>query len=301
MIDPARNSIRSSAGRVAAVTVLYHPQDDVVTSVESYLGQVEHLYLIDNSDGADHQILFDGLIETGQVSYYCQDNNTGIATALNKASGLASAAGFDWLLTMDQDSQAAAGMVQEQLKSISALSGERVGMIAPFHITKATGRPPEILISDVMTPMTSGCLLNLGAYREVGGFREDFFIDFVDNEYCLRLRRNGWQVLRANRALLTHNVGDISKYGPFIATNHSPLRRYYKTRNRFRVFREYVTDFPGHCLFDMVRLTKEVGSIVLFEKNKREKLLMMIRGAVDFFRCRYGRYDAAGQNNKEKS
>ncbi len=142
-----------------------------------------------------------------------------------------------------------------------------------------------------MTPMTSGCLLSLDAYREVGPFRDDLFIDFVDNEYCLRLRKMGFQVLRANGAMLQHSVGDTHKYGPFIATNHSPLRRYYKTRNRFWVFREYVKDFPGHCLFDLVRLVKEIVSIILFEGEKLAKLRMMWRGWCDFLRGRFGRYD----------
>jgi rhamnosyltransferase len=139
--------------------------------------------------------------------------------------------------------------------------------------------------------MTSGCLLDLVAWQVVGPFRDDFFIDFVDNEYCLRLRREGYRVLRANRANLEHAVGDISRYGPLIATNHSPLRRYYKTRNRLWVFREYLPDFPGHCLFDLVRLAKEIGSILLFEVEKWAKLRMMWRGFRDFRRERFGRYE----------
>jgi rhamnosyltransferase len=126
----------------------------------------------------------------------------------------------------------------------------------------------------------------LAVWQTVGPFRDDFFIDFVDNEYCLRLRREGYRVLRANRAILEHAVGDITRYGPIIATNHSPLRRYYKTRNRFVVFREYLSTFPGHCLFDLVRLTKEIGSIILFEDEKWAKLRMMWRGWRD---CQSGK------------
>jgi len=164
-------------------------------------------------------------------------------------------------------------------------------MMSPFHVTKSGHRPGTEPCEDVMTPMTSGCLLNLRAYLEVGPFLDGLFIDFVDNEYCLRLRTRGFAVLRANGARLKHSVGDTRKYGPFIATNHSPLRRYYKTRNRFLVFTHYFRHFPGHCLFDLVRLAKEIGSIVLFEGEKLAKLRMMWRGWCDFLRGRYGRYD----------
>lgn len=297
MNEQALSTMNKSGIRVAGVTVLYYPHADVVASLDTYLAQVEHLYLIDNSDGIDHQSLFAAMENGNRSSYLRQESNNGIAIALNIAARLADAAGFDWLLTMDQDSQADPAMVQQQLQALEvfeAFATEQVGMLAPFHLTKADRHPPETVLSDVMTPMTSGCLLNLKAYQDVGAFREDFFIDFVDNEYCLRLRHHGWQVLRANRALLRHNVGDIKKFGPFIATNHSPLRRYYKTRNRLWVFREYVGKFPGHCLFDLVRLAKEIASIVLFEDHKMAKLAMMLRGVFDFFRGRFGRYEVKG-------
>jgi rhamnosyltransferase len=51
-----------------------------------------------------------------------------------------------------------------------------------------------------------------------------------------------------------------------------------------------VGHFPGHCLFDLVRLAKEIGSIVLFEGEKFEKLAMMWRGWRDYRRGRFGRY-----------
>jgi rhamnosyltransferase len=132
--------------------------------------------------------------------------------------------------------------------------------------------------------------LNLQVYLDAGQFRDELFIDFVDNEYCLRLRRRGFSVLRADQAVLYHSVGDTRRYGPFIATNHSPLRRYYKTRNRFLVNRLYRRDFPGHCLFDRVRLTKEIFSILIFEGGKLAKLCMMWRGYLDYRRGRFGKY-----------
>lgn len=284
------NSPVPERSEIAAVVVLYHPDSTLLQGISTYCKQVDRVYAIDNSETANSAIadrleLFENLI------YLPNHANLGIASALNRGAELALEDGYRFLLTMDQDSQADATMIHQQRKVFDALAGERIGIIAPFHLTKANRRPPEAAISDVMTPMTSGCLLNLQAYQDVGGFRDDFFIDFVDNEYSLRLRRQGWRVVRANFALLNHNVGDICKFGPFIATNHSPLRRYYKTRNRFQVFREYVLSFPGHCLFDLVRLTKEIGSIILFERDKLSKLGMMARGFIDFTRGISGRYE----------
>ena len=277
--------------RIAAVVVLYHPAPEVVANTRSWAGQVDTIFAVDNS-GGDIPAVVSAIAALGKVVLTRSRENEGIARALNIGAEKAGEEGYDMLLTMDQDSSAAPDMVEKMLACLDGQDPAKVGIISPFHMTKSSGDPPSgVACQDVMTPMTSGCLLSLDAYREVGPFRDELFIDFVDNEYCLRLRKQGFSVLQANDALLQHSVGDTHKYGPFIATNHSPLRRYYKTRNRFLVNRLYRRDFPGHCLFDRVRLMKEIVSIILFEGEKLEKLRMMWRGYKDFRRGKFGKYE----------
>jgi rhamnosyltransferase len=276
---------------IAAVVVLYQPGPDVLENIRTWAAHVAHVYIFDNSE-TNKGALSSDLVALGNSTYVSWGENRGIAAALNSGAESAIVAGFNFLLTMDQDSRAEPDMVVRMLDCTEGLDIAKVGIISPFHVTAAgMSARHDIDCQDVMTPMTSGNLLNLQAYKKVGPFRDDLFIDFVDNEYCLRLRQRGFQVLRANRALLYHNVGDTHKYGPFIATNHSPLRRYYKTRNRFLVNRLYKREFPGHCLFDRVRLVKEIVSILLFEREKSAKLRMMWRGYMDYRRGRFGRFE----------
>lgn len=277
--------------RTAGVVVLYRPDRSLQENIASFRRQVLDLIVVDNSEEPDCE-LHGKLRETFGATVVVPGGNLGIAAALNIAAREALSRGCDLLLTMDQDSRAEPDMVEQMKACIGDDWRERIGIISPVHLTGARPAPDGgAVCSDVMTPMTSGCLLNLAAFRDVGPFREDFFIDFVDNEYCLRLRKKGFQVIRANRALLHHRVGELRRYGPFVATHHSPLRRYYKTRNRFAVFAEYVRDFPGHCLFDLVRLAKEIGSIVIFERDKAAKLRMMWRGYQDFRRGKFGPHE----------
>lgn len=279
-----------SPPRIAAVVVLYRPTDELFDNLRSYSEAVDDLFLVDNTEEPLPEMAA-RFAELPGARYLPNHANLGMARALNIGAEHALAAGYDLLLTLDQDSSAAPDMVQRMLDCLAGRDFDKIGMVSPFHVTKSGHLPGSELCQDVMTPMTSGCLLNLRAYQAVGPFLDALFIDFVDNEYCLRLKKHGFLVLRANLARLKHSVGDTKKFGPFIATNHSPLRRYYKTRNRFLVFRRYLLDFPGHCLFDLVRLAKEIASIVLFEDEKFAKLRMMFRGGCDFIRGRYGRYD----------
>lgn len=284
------SNLTETTTKIAAVVVLYHPTPEVDANIRSWAGQVDCIFAIDNSERVIPTAV-SKIAAMGNVILIRNRGNEGVARALNIGAEKAIEEGYDFLLTMDQDSSAQPDMVARMLRCLNDEKGRKVGIISPFHVTKSSGTPPsDIVCRPVMTPMTSGCLLDLAAYREAGPFRDDLFIDFVDNEYCLRLRKLGFQVLRANNALLQHSVGDTRKYGPFIATNHSPLRRYYKTRNRFWVFTEYVRVFPGHCLFDLVRLAKEVTSILLFEGEKLDKLIMMWRGWRDFCQGKSGKY-----------
>ncbi len=275
--------------RVAALVVLYHPPADVLDNIRSWVDQVGTVFAVDNSEGVISEIV-SAIGKVPKVVLIRSGENEGIARALNIGAEMAEREGYNFLLTMDQDSYATSDLVSTMLGCMTGLSTLPIGIVSPFHLTKSGHTPGKELCQEVMTPMTSGCLLSLAAYRKTGPFRDELFIDFVDNEYCLRLRRAGYAVLRANRALLKHLVGDTKKYGPFIATNHSPLRRYYKTRNRFYVFSCYVGDFPGHCIFDLVRMTKEVLSIILFEDEKLRKLRMMWRGWSDFRHSKFGKY-----------
>ncbi len=283
------------APRIAAVVVLYNPGDEAFCNIASYLEQVEVLYAVDNSESPSPRTVV-AIGVSSKVCYLPNNSNLGVAKALNIGAKKAVEAGFDLLLTMDQDSRAAPDMVECLLECLAGQDMARVGIISPFHLTAACRSPrSQGGCREVMTPMTSGNLLNLQVYLDAGPFRDDLFIDFVDNEYCLRLRRQGYSVLRADQAVLYHSVGDTRRYGPFIATNHSPLRRYYKTRNRFLVIRLYRRDFPGHCLFDRVRLAKEIVSIILFEREKVAKLRMMWRGYLDYRRGCFGKYKEGSQ------
>jgi rhamnosyltransferase len=276
--------------QTAAVLIIYHPLPEVMGNIRSIAHQVKTIFVVDNTVPPAKDFAA-GLKAFRNLIYLPQGENLGVARALNIGAEEAMKAGFDFLLTMDQDSHAATDMVTRMHACLVLHEMDKVGVIAPFHVTKAA-RPTSGMaeFEDVMTPMTSGCLLNLSVYRKAGPFCDDLFIDFVDNEYCLRLRKSGFRVIRVNRALLFHSVGDTRRYGPFIATNHPPLRRYYKTRNRFLVYKLFRRDFPGHCLFDRVRLMKEIFSILLFEGEKLAKLRMMWRGYMDYRRGRFGKY-----------
>ena len=65
---------------------------------------VEKLYLVDNSEISDNGIK-KYFINNKKIIYIENNSNTGVAHALNQGAGLAITDGYDWLLTLDQDSK----------------------------------------------------------------------------------------------------------------------------------------------------------------------------------------------------
>jgi rhamnosyltransferase len=127
----------------------------------------------------------------------------------------------------------------------------------------------------------------------VGPFLDELFVDQVDNEFCLRLHVAGFSVLEAGEAILAHRVGNLRRHRlplPMYTSNHSPVRRYYITRNRFYVGRMYRDQFPEYRRFELRQLAKEVLKILLYERQKLSKLHMMALGFRDYRRARLGPY-----------
>ncbi len=293
---PDNSEDRGGRRRIAGVVVLYHPGEELLENIASYAGQLDVLFAIDNSEG-DTPIPALNLRESGNVIHVANGRNLGVAAALNRGARLALEHGCDYLLTMDQDSSAAPGMVAELLACLDGPAASPIGIVAPCLVTKPGQEQSSVTCcEEVPVAMTSGNLLNLAAFRSVGPFMEELFVDFVDIEYCLRLRKKGFRIVRANRALLRHSVGRLLKFRLFsrdlYLTSHSPLRKYYKTRNRFFVADIYRDSFPAFCRADRARFLLELVRLLFFEDGKKEKLAMIRKGYADYRTGRMGRYDA---------
>jgi rhamnosyltransferase len=290
--DTGSNRQNASVSQTAAVVVLYNPGDEVVVNIRTWNDQVTKVYAIDNSEPPDESFAA-RLVALENVIYLPQRANLGIAAALNIGAELAISEGFDFLLTMDQDSHAAPGMVAKMINCLGARERIRVGIISPFHAVASDPMPAQTGRKEVLTVMTSGNLLDLAVYRDVGPFLDNLFIDYVDDEYCLRLNAAGYKVVRCNDTELDHNLGNITAHrhrgrNVYIA-NQNYVRRYYMTRNRFFVIEKYRTRFPDYCVQQLENLRGEIKGIILFEDDKLRKLWMAAKGYLDFRRGRMGR------------
>lgn len=280
--------------RIAGVVVLYDPPQEIIENINSYRAQVETLFIVDNSKKQDKErIKIISSLEN--VVYKWNGDNLGVAKALNIGAILALAQQYDFLLMMDQDSVSSDNLMSEYLQFIKNYSPNDIGILAPYHEYKNYNRPAELSVSkEVSMAITSGALLNLTAYKQVGPFMDALFIDYVDFEYCLRLHKHEFKIIQINRAILNHQLGEI-KARRFIfrrvaVYNYPAVRVYYKFRNRLFVLKKYFFVRPVWTFRELISLINELIKIISFEKNKYIKCKMAFTGMKDFFINRFGKY-----------
>jgi rhamnosyltransferase len=283
---------------ICAVVVTYFPDSSsFADNMRALAPQVDRIVIVDNGstgcslrgvESAAQEI--DGMVVP-------MGGNAGIAAALNVGLDYAARNGYGWLATFDQDSRPTPSMIGEMARTLSGYArAERVAVLAPRHVDRDSG----LLLRQrgsadtaenwrtLLTTMTSGNLVAVKAALPAGGWDERLFIDYVDHEFCLRLRQLGWEILEAANANLQHSLGRIEVHrflGRRLAvTNHSSARRYYISRNRMILWRRYWRREACWCRQDFRSFLHESAGIVLFEREARRKIWMTLRGIVDSFR-----------------
>lgn len=280
---------------VAAVVVWYKPViDDALRNIETYLAEVERLWIIDNSEDGNWLKIKCFLSENPSVDYVSLGENKGIATALNCGFRKAIDAKYDWVLTLDQDSSASVGMVPHLCSSVKKLTaqGVNLGILAAQPDTPTRAKKSYSGYTKMDSVIASGNLVSVKAYEDVGGFVDALFIDVVDCEFSLAIRRAKYEIYQDNAAVLHHNLGQIvpkSLFGiKMYPTNHAPIRFYYYTRNRLYVREKYRAEFPEFIRWESINYLKWWIKVLLFEKDKMKKIGYSFRGWRDFKRKRFG-------------
>lgn len=292
-----------SVTNICAVIVTFNIGKDIYKCFNSVKNQVDEVVIVDNGSGQDTIIVLNEIEKEEKVKIIYNKENLGIAAALNQGINYAMNKGYDWVLTLDHDSKVTPGMIDTMLAAYNKLNEDEKSdtfMIVPRHVEEKFYR--EIDINNqynqskpdfVITEINSGSLIKTDAFKLLGFYDEKLFIDYVDHEFCLRLRKYNKKILYVPNAILLHNLGS-TQIGSFLHkkityTNHSYFRRYYITRNRIYVWVKYFMIATRWVLKDIMYFFEEIVLIVLFENDKRKKFKMILKGVKDAFKGNFGK------------
>lgn len=277
---------------MAAVVVLFNPDlDEVERNVRSYLHQVHRLYVVNNSESELKRKTWLNNGTVNKIKYIQNFKNLGIASALNIACRAAIEEGYDWMLTMDQDSFFDKQEIDLYIQQIEEfVSGnENIGILCPSEVKQS-----ELLkFTEAAHRVTSGSCISLLAYKKVNGFDDRLFIDEVDEDYACKVEIAGFRLIGFDNVKMNHQLGVTKKAG-FLGvfakrdrTVHSPFRIYYMVRNYLYIRSKYKSDFP--VMF--ARRDKEFRTMLknnlIYSSSIWNAFLRALKGYIDFKRNKF--------------
>jgi rhamnosyltransferase len=281
-------------GNTCAVVVTFHPDADLFHRVEKVAKQAGQIVIVDNGSPASYLDQIRDIADKLAIHLILNVLNEGIACALNAGVRWAASQGYQWVLTLDQDTAIAPDMIdtladvfrwypaQESLAVIGSNYRDKVDGRLLCDEVIGPNRPPG---KEMVAVLTSGSLVSVGAFLAIGGFREEFFIDCVDFEYCLRARAHGFHVVMTSKAVMEHGIGHLTyhrvlwiKVG---TSNHSPVRQYFMTRNTLILAREYISKEPRWILKYLWAWVRSIVRVLLFEDERIPKTKCIARGCID--------------------
>lgn len=269
---------------ICAGIVMFNPDmDRLRRNVESIKGQVSAIIFADN--GSKNQAEIANYLDTLTVEHCLiqNDENRGIAVALNQIMAAADKRGMQWVLTLDHDSVCPSNLVATYRKFLAT---PNLGLLSPRINDRNFGplTPADATgVESIKECITSGALTSTEAWKAVGGFDENLFIDGVDTEFCYRLRSRGFDVVRTNDIALLHEIGKkaqiITLCGHrFIVYNHAPFRYFYITRNLIYIAKKHKDyERPQFIKVPLIILIRFVLTW-LYEKQKWAKTKAICRG-----------------------
>lgn len=284
-----------SSTNVCAVVVAYYPDEEFEARLQTILPQVARLVVVDNTPKAI--ALSPNIVAVWGERLHCIANhaNRGVAAALNQGLEYALQQGLPWLLTLDQDTQCYPDMVgilggtYESSQPRPAVVGSNY--FDPLNRRLKVPADDEAESLEQKTVITSGSLVNACVAGLVNGFREDYFIDQLDHEFCLRVRAHGYRVVISRRPAMVHSVGRPGGVRlPFLGRlpNHPPVRKYYIARNTVVTVAEYWRKEPAWCLRRLTRLLLGLGEMALMEEEGLRKVCAFVGGIADGLKGRMG-------------
>lgn len=309
-----------NASATYAVTVLFHP--DLATledQIRALSPQVAGIFLVDNAPAVAG---LDALIKRYPAikMRIPMPGNCGLGAAQNQGIQAAITAGATKILLMDQDSLPATDMVQQLAQAIESAqkTGRKVAAAgANYTDTRLKNAPPFIQVyggrlhrkerervapfTDVDYVVSSGCLIDVAALKQIGMMDEGLFIDFVDTEWGLRAQNFGFGIIGAWDAQLTHSLGNT----PIVLAgkpypNNAPYRQFSMYRNAMvLLFRRRL---PLRWKFvEFYRLFLRAGFYSLFAPPRFRRFMAITHGIAAGLRGQQGPIDVAMRRYPAKS
>lgn len=211
----------------------------------------------------------------GRFTYVHDLQNRGLAAAYNSGLTEAHRSGADWLLLLDQDTELKLPYLQSLFATIESPPEDSVSAIVPKLIRGATVLSPQQvgklnnrsvssnfsgISPEKLTALNSAACLRVRAVEAIGGFPQEYWLDFLDHVVFHRLQAAGGKI-QVLDAVVQHHLSLLN-----LEEEMSMPRYIGMLQAEWSFVRE--TGFGGGVFFHRLRLLKRTLANAIRWKNK---------------------------------
>jgi rhamnosyltransferase len=287
------------------IFALHKPEEEFLSNLARARAVCPNVVAVDNSPDADLR-LHESLRKQGmQVIFNC--NAGGLAGAYNKGAEVLLALQCELIFLLDQDSVIEASFFTRMTQAANELNTDTF-LIGPkiyeIQLRKCMpvippGKrfPRPVRIDDqtagvfpTLCIISSGSAISAAAYRKLGAFREDYFIEYIDIEYSLRANSQNVPVYMNAAVTLRQTNGRIERRGKLFTTHHAAWRRYYIARNSVHCLHLYRSHWGLHWFSGFMAI-QQAMSVLRLDSQKLKKLIGIACGYLDGMSGRLGTFE----------
>lgn len=285
---------------VCCVCVTYNAiTEDVCEIYNSLNGQIADFIVVDNSLVTDSSF-----VETFPGKVIRLGRNLGIAAAQNIGISEALSLGYEFVLLTDQDTLYPPEYVNEML--IGFQFDSSVGVVVPDvfdeikgvlqgftrRSSKTFSRRRLDNAGTVLHANASGMLIKSDCFNKVGLMKEDFFIDWVDFEWCWRCLRENILIVALPQVIINHKLGDARRKLFFYDVSARNDQRYfYIIRNAVYIFIRNKTLNIGLKISLFFKIITYFFGYLVLSKNRLSTLSVLLKAIGFGLIGKLGRYD----------
>jgi len=285
--------LKASPGSTLAVIVSFNGGEYTLQLIDRLRLMVDCVYVVDNGSSTYSKDLLASKSTVSKVKLLFLPKNYGIGKALNLGLEYAKNQNYKWFISFDQDSMPSLNMLSQMFEFHFVEQNSLCFTPRLVSAKDSASDNSESGNSIVPYAITSGNMIAVDLALKIGGYNEIYFVDCVDFEFSLRLRRYGYNIFRVGSAQMAHRVGDGTSVPKFLRkfyTKHSALRRYYQYRNIVFLCKSYLFSFPGFCLKLLIVQFIQTFMLIVHENNRYENIQNIFIGLRDGILGRAGKF-----------
>lgn len=260
----------------------YYPSKSIVEKIELYNSIFDHVFIYDNTPNSNLTMSCDS------ITIVKGNGNEGIAVAFNRLMTLSEKEEYDYMLLLDQDSEISSESCNRMINFLRCNPDVKICVPKVIYKNNVKTQEKDLDVALVDWAITSGTFIYIPYFIKLGGYDENYFIDRIDADFSRRVLDNNERIYCLNTAKLYQELGEKTfslfklKYSP-----HNSIRNYYISRNRFYFYKKFnLNKFYANLLF-----YKQIILIILFDKNKIEKIKYSKLGKKDYLMGKMGKYN----------